>query len=58
MDKPKHKVEIRWGSEGVCETDDTFSYDFSTDAELTAFLLGVDEASGWLDYTVVEAEEK
>ena len=56
MDNPKHKVEIRWGSEGVCETDDTFSYGFSTDAELNAFLLGVDEASGWLDYTVVEAE--
>ena len=54
MDNLKHTVEVLWGSEGVCETDDTSSYGFATDAELTAFLLGVDEASGWLDYTVIE----
>jgi hypothetical protein len=53
-------VKIRWGSGQTREENpDTVStYEFGTEAERDAFTLGVDEASGWLDYEVVEDDER
>jgi hypothetical protein len=52
------EVRIRWGSESTREDmgNVTSTYAFDTDAELSAFLKGVDEACGWMDYEVVEDE--
>lgn len=44
-------VQISWGSS---EPTEPFTYEFSTQAALDAFLYGVDEASGWMDYRIVE----
>jgi hypothetical protein len=33
-------------------------YEFETAAELRAFLLGLDEARGWLDHRIVEASSE
>jgi hypothetical protein len=49
-------AKIRWGTdsearETLCE------YKFKTQAELEAFLRGVDEASGWSDYELVEEKK-
>lgn len=45
------KVKIRWGS---MEPTDPFEYEFKTEAERDAFLYGVEESSGWMDYEIVE----
>lgn len=47
----RHKVRIRWGSGSFGDCRETSEYEFATLEELNAFLLGVDEASGWLDYS-------
>jgi hypothetical protein len=48
----KHKVSILWG-----ETPDygnaAVTYEFETEAEASAFRLGVEEMSGWLGYEEV-----
>jgi hypothetical protein len=48
------KVWIRWGEKGTQRESydtprDADLYEFETERERTAFLLGVNEASGWLD---------
>lgn len=49
-----HKVTILWGE--VPEPGDVAAtYEFATQAELDAFLLGVAEAGGYLNYSF-EAE--
>ena len=61
VEKP-FKVEIAWGSENESKysenaEDDSIDwceYSFETEAELHAFLLGVDESSGWMDYAQKE----
>lgn len=50
----KHKVVIQWGSTLASIDVEPCEYEFDTEAELAAFLHGVDEAAGWLDYEVVE----
>lgn len=53
-------VKILWGSEDVRRNDyddesvNPSEYSFNTQAEKDAFLMGVDEASGWFDYEIVE----
>jgi hypothetical protein len=42
-------AHIGWGSIHE-EGERSVEYSFATEAERDAFLLGVDEASGWLDY--------
>ena len=45
---------IEWGSEQTKEENDCAElYQFATEGEMDAFLEGVDEASGWMDYEVV-----
>lgn len=48
-----HVVYILWGER---PDDDVppVRYAFSTGAELAAFLTGVDEAAGWLEYEMVD----
>lgn len=49
-----HKVRIRFGSGSFGDSQDPCEYEFATIGELNAFLLGVDEASGWLDYHQID----
>ena len=48
------KVRIRWGSGSYGDSQEPCEYEFATLGELNAFLLGVDEASGWLDSTQID----
>ena len=49
-------VTILWGS--TPEPDDTpVTYEFPTQAEMDAFMAGVEAANGWLDYEIIEGEE-
>lgn len=51
-------VKIIWGSESWREENPTpCEYSFDTEAELNAFMEGVDAASGYMDYEVVDDSE-
>lgn len=52
VNKP-HKVTIMWG-EVPQEEDTPQTYSFGSAGELNAFLEGVNEAIGWLDFEVIE----
>lgn len=64
MQQDLYEVRIRWGSsstrEEVYEEEGTppSIYSFYTEAELAAFLDGVEEAIGWLDYEIVDDYEE
>jgi hypothetical protein len=45
----KFKVKITWGVTSLGD-DQTKTYEFDTEKELDAFLYGVDESNGWLEY--------
>jgi hypothetical protein len=47
-------VKIRWGS---MEQTQPFEYSFVTEAGRDAFLYGVEESSGWMDYELVEDDK-
>lgn len=49
----KHSVSILWGSTHEPD-DEPVTYTFETSAELDAFLFGVQEMDGWMDYEIVE----
>jgi hypothetical protein len=53
-----YTVYIHWGSESTREetTNTACPYTFDTLAELDAFLLGVEEANGWMDYLIVDKD--
>ncbi|HUZ95226.1 MAG TPA: hypothetical protein VMU57_09970 [Edaphobacter sp.] len=53
-DEKPFKVRIRWGSGSYGDSQEPCEYEFATLEELNAFLLGVDEASGWLDSTQID----
>lgn len=54
MTKP-FKVHILWGKHDEHEDDDRpVTYSFNTQAELDAFLYGVEEMDGWSQYEVIE----
>jgi hypothetical protein len=46
------KITIRWGMPSSEQEPTT--YEFATQAELTAFMLGVEECDGWMEYEVIE----
>ena len=50
------KVTILWGSDKASENKET--YTFETGEQLKYFMMGVDEADGWLEYEVIEYEQK
>lgn len=57
-DKP-YTVTIKWGKDydsGVREVFSKTTYAFETPLELGAFLEGVEEGCGWLEYDIVEEE--
>ena len=61
LERPADKaVKIRWGSDWrsvYMDQDKKYhEYKFKTIDEVNAFILGVDECDGWLDYTEVEDE--
>lgn len=46
-------VWIQWGSKGWRDKDDPWhEYEFPTEMELQAFITGVEEAIGWMDYDI------
>lgn len=51
----KQQVWIRWGQ---TEPTEPHGYEFATLEELNAFLYGVDEAAGWLDFEAFDTEEE
>lgn len=44
------RVMVRWGVDGSCAD----GYEFGSPEELAAFLKGVDEGCGWLEYEIVD----
>ena len=44
------KITIKWGT----DKDKTKSYTFKNEEELKFFMMGVDEANGWLEYEIKE----
>lgn len=48
-----HKVSILWGVTPDVG-DEATTYSFVTKGELTAFLEGVEEGNGWMDWELVE----
>ena len=54
-----YSVSIRWGSNTIPENERPIcQYVFKTQAELDAYLQGVDDGNGWMDYEIIEDEEK
>jgi len=44
------KITIVWGT----DKDETKTYTFENNEELKFFMMGVDEANGWLEYEIKE----
>ena len=59
----KNEVTIVWGTEAVrgiekpIEGYTKIKYKFNTESELDAFIKGVDEGNGWLEYEVIDELE-
>jgi hypothetical protein len=50
--KMTKKITIHWGTDK--DPQDKKSYEFKTDEQLKYFMMGVDEANGWLEYEIEE----
>ena len=50
--KIMQKITIHRGTDK--EPQNKKSYEFKTDEQLKYFMMGVDEANGWLEYEVVD----
>ncbi len=44
------KITIIWGT----DKEETKTYTFKTEDQLKYFMMGVDEANGWLEYEIDE----
>jgi len=44
------KITIKWGT----DKGQTKTFTFKNDEELKFFMMGVDEANGWLEYEIKE----
>ena len=59
----KNEVTIVWGTEAVRGIEKPIKgytkikYKFNTERELDAFIKGVDEGNGWLEYEVIDELE-
>lgn len=53
----EHSVSILWGQNPELDEREPQTYSFGTEAELDAFLEGVDAMDGWMDYQIVEEDE-
>ena len=58
------KITIIWGTEavkGIDKPEEGYTkktYEFKNDMLAHAFMMGVDEANGWLEYKKVEDENR
>ena len=50
------KITIHWGTDK--EPQDKKSYTFETEEQLKYFMMGVNEANGWLEYEVIDNIER
>ena len=48
------KITIHWGSDKEPHNKET--YTFETEEQLKYFMMGVDEADGWLEYEVIDEQ--
>ena len=48
---PKFSITILWGQ--ALRKDEPDTYEFDTEKELEAFLHGVNESSGWMEYDIL-----
>lgn len=55
--KGQHKVWFRWGSGREDKASGYTEHGFDSHAELNAFLLGVEAATGWLDSEQFDSEQ-
>ena len=51
--KQQHSIRVRWGKPGCGDEQDGGKYTFTTEAEVCAFLRGVDDAIGWMEYVLI-----
>ena len=49
------KITIHWGSDKEPQNKET--YTFENDEQLKYFMMGVDEADGWLEYEVLDDQK-
>jgi hypothetical protein len=50
-------VTIRWGKYGPEDERLVTTAEFKTQAELVAYMEGIDDMDGWADYNVIEDED-
>lgn len=55
---PKLHIEILWGENPELNETEPCTYEFDTQAELTAFRNGVESAQGWFDYDIIYTDEE
>ena len=48
------KITIKWGT----DKEETKTYTFKTEEEKKFFMMGVDEANGWLEYEIEGDDNK
>jgi len=52
-------VTIMWGSNSIPEEERfVCTAEFRTQAELDAYLQGIDDMDGWAGYTIIEDEDE
>lgn len=56
LDTKPIKIHIAWGSSK--SLDDIKEYTFNTEKEYLAFLKGVDESNGWMDYDLIGDDQQ
>jgi hypothetical protein len=56
LDTKPIKIHIAWGSSK--SVDDIKKYTFDSEKEYLAFLQGVDESNGWMDYDLIGDDQQ
>ena len=54
----KKTVWVLWGEEPEVAGNEPLKYEFNTQAELDAFLLGISEGDGWFGYDYIERDQQ
>ena len=57
IEMKKYSVWILWG-EDPQEDQEPLQYEFNTQAELDAFLMGIEEGDGWFGYDYIIGQEE
>jgi hypothetical protein len=53
----QHSITILWGATPELDGRRPQTYQFDTEIELNAFIKGVEEASGWLEYEIIDEDD-